>query len=145
MENKNSVNTKTQKGILEIFGIKPTLELLVHISGVVERWIEREQSLMFLPKTSNYFVHLERQSFSNHFFCYVEVKIGTHQWRHQISEATVQGALKATLKGLNAFHVRDPLPREKLFEHRTHGAEYPQYCNPEDNAFLHAKNAFSAA
>lgn len=144
-DNRMETSKRNQKGIFEIFGIKPTLELLVHMSGAVEKWIGREQCLMFLPKTFQYFVHLERQSFTKNYLCYVRVKIGTHQWQHQTSEATVFEALKAALKGLNRFHVRDPLPPEQLFEHRAHLAEYPQYCNPEGNAFLQAKNTFSAA
>lgn len=145
MEKKTENKTQTQKGTIEIFGIKPTLELLVHISGAAEKWIEREQCLMFLPKISDYFVHIERQSFSHHFLCYIQVKIGARKWQHQTSEATVQEAIKKAIKGLNTFHARDPLPAHQLFEHRTHLGEYPQYCDPEGDAFLHAKNTFSAA
>lgn len=145
MENKTSTDTRANKGTIEIFGIKPTLELLVHISGMIEKWIEREQSLMFLPKISTYFVHLERQSFSRHFLCYFQVKIGSRQWQHQTSETSVPDALNATLKGLNTFHAHDPVSPERLFEHRSHLGEYPQYCDPEGNAFLRAKNTFSAA
>lgn len=136
---------ENKKGTLEFFGIKPTLELLENMSLAVEKWIEREQCLMFLPKTSNYFVHIERLSFSKNFLCYIQVKIGSRKWQYQTCEAIVSEAMKKTLKGLNAFHVQDPLPPEQLFEHRAHLVEYPQYCDPENNAFLHAKYTFSAA
>jgi hypothetical protein len=68
-------------------GLKPTKALESFVQKQIEKWINREQSLLFLPKESSYEVTLERE-------------IGNKIWESYDTGKTVEDALLKAIQGL---------------------------------------------
>jgi len=92
-------------GRVEFFGMKPTRSLQRHVERQIEKWIERQQTLLFFPKTGNFSVQIERATECPKYECAIEVRIGTREWRSYEEGRTLQDALMATLKHLKISQV----------------------------------------
>ena len=95
----------TVKGRVVFFGMKATRALQRYAERQVEKWIEREQTLLFLPKAAIFTVQVERSNEFPHYECAIEVKIGAREWRSIEGGRTLQDALKTALTQLKATQL----------------------------------------
>lgn len=86
---------------IELNGVRTTKPLLRFISRQVERWIERQQSLLFLSRDSSYTVSIDREVSEPYFSCQLEVKIGSRKWVSAQSGKSIQMALSMAIKHLH--------------------------------------------
>ena len=90
--------------LIQFYGIKPTKALLGFVKKKVEKWIAREQSLLFLPKVSNYSVNIERDVDSRDPFysCHIRVTIGTRVFESRHSAEAAQEAVLQALRSMRS-------------------------------------------
>jgi hypothetical protein len=81
-------------------GLKPTKALESFVQKQIEKWINREQSLLFLPKESSYEVTLEREIDPPSSDCHLRVQIGNKIWESYDTGKTVEDALLKAIQGL---------------------------------------------
>jgi hypothetical protein len=99
MEDKNKM--------IKLSGIKRTRPTLSCIRHQVEKWIEREQSLLFLPKLSQYDVTLTHDPDSMTYTCQIQVTIGSKKWFGVDTAKSLQESIARALRHM----VADPLIR----------------------------------
>ena len=91
----------SQEGSQIVFlGMKATKALERFVQKQMEKWINREQSLLFLPEESSYEVTLERETDPPTSDCHLRVQIGTKMWESYDRGKTVQDALLKAIPGL---------------------------------------------
>ena len=81
-------------------GMKPTKTLERFVQKQIEKWINREQSLLFLPKKSFYEVTLEREIDPPSADCHLRIQIGTKIWESYDTGKTLQDALLKAIQDL---------------------------------------------
>jgi hypothetical protein len=74
----------------------------------VEKWIERERTLLFLSKYTSYSIHIDKES-RNYFTCHIEIRIGAREWSGIDEGRSVQDAV------LNALRSLKPKERIELY------------------------------
>ncbi len=84
-------------------GLRISRALARVVARQVEKWISREQSLLFLPKSATYRVHLARES-GECVSCRIEVRIGRREWSGLEEGRSVQEAVLNTLRHLRTKH-----------------------------------------
>jgi hypothetical protein len=89
-----------QGGQIILLGMKPTKAFERFVEKQVEKWISREQSLLFLPKESTYEVTFEREVDPPSADCHLRVQIGAKIWESYDTGKTAQEALLKALQGL---------------------------------------------
>lgn len=60
-------------------GMRPSRTFTKLIERHVEKWIERERTLLFLSKQTSYCVHVDKES-RHYFTCHIEIRIGAREW-----------------------------------------------------------------
>ena len=88
--------------IIELIGIKKTRPILSCVRHHVEKWIERQQSLLFYPNRSFYRVVITHEKDSPIFTCELQVNIGHIRWTGCESGKTIQDSLGRTLAHLRS-------------------------------------------
>ncbi|MGE4232643.1 MAG: hypothetical protein AB7F43_04865 [Bacteriovoracia bacterium] len=83
---------------IQFVGIKPTRSLFRYVELQVEKWISRERSLLFLPKSADYKVRVERDKAYPHYQCNVEVRIGSKRWHSFECGRTLHDTLNHALR-----------------------------------------------
>lgn len=94
-----------------VYGVKPHRVLLRSIERQVEKWIEREQSLLFLPKHAEYRVEVEKEDTDPFFGCSLKIRIGSREWRSHEGGKTIQEAVSQALKRLRSPSELSIIPR----------------------------------
>ena len=89
---------------IELIGIKKTRPVLSCVRHHIERWVERQQTLLFYPKSSSYRVTITHEPDAPVFTCEVQINIGSTRWTGCESGKTLQGSVELTLTHLR----RDP-------------------------------------
>lgn len=93
------------KGNTQFFGMKPTRSLQRYVERQIEKWIERQQTLLFFPKSGSYEVQIERTSEFPYYECALEVRLGGREWRGRDSGRTLHDALNGALRRLQTFNI----------------------------------------
>ena len=65
---------------IELIGIKKTRPVLSCVRHHIERWVERQQTLLFYPKSSSYRVTITHEPDAPVFTCEVQINIGSTRW-----------------------------------------------------------------
>ena len=95
----------TINGRVQFSGMRPTRSLQRDVERQIEKWIEREQSLLFLPRTGSFVAHIERTSEFPYYECALEIAIGAREWRSFEGGRTLHDALKSALRHLKTFNI----------------------------------------
>lgn len=87
---------------IRFVGMKPTRSLLRFVERQVKKWISREQGLLFLPKSADYKVRVEREENYPYYQCDVEVCIGSRRWHSFECGRTLHDALTHALRRMKS-------------------------------------------
>ncbi len=88
------------KRTVQFFGMKPTRTLLRYVERQVEKWIEREQRSAVPPEDPEFHVQIEREESGAYYYCAIEIKIRSDEWRSYESDRSLHDALKNALRDL---------------------------------------------
>lgn len=92
-----------RKNGIVIRGIKAHRALVRSIECQIEKWIEREQDLQFLPRHREYKVEVDREDEQPFFHCSIKIRIGSREWRSYEGGKTIQESVSQALR-----HLRNP-------------------------------------
>ena len=92
---------KERSNAIELIGIKKTRPTLSCIRHLTERWIERQQSLLFFPSTSSYQVTIARIRDAPIYTCEIRITVGNAHWGGCESGKTLQDSVERTLRHLH--------------------------------------------
>lgn len=85
--------------IITTSGIKASHPALRIVERHVEKWILREQSLLFLPKKAAYSAHLSKED-DHYFTCHIEIRIGSQEWSGLDEGRSIQESVLNALRRL---------------------------------------------
>ncbi len=102
------------------YGMKANRALQRSVEKKVEGWIAREQSVLFAPMDSSYFVRIEKEPGRPFVLCHLRVQIGPRIWESYESGKTPEAALLQAVQHLRSAWVL-ALPHLFHFE-RVQGA-----------------------
>jgi hypothetical protein len=81
MRREECIMEENQTGTVEFLGMKPARSLFRFVERQVEKWIERERSLLFLPRVAHYNVQVEKTAEHPLYQCAMRITIGSREWR----------------------------------------------------------------
>lgn len=93
---------ESQNGTVTLSGFKLNRSILRHLEKRIEQWVEREQSLLFLPKVWNYSVQIDRGYTQPFYSCWMKICIGSREWKSHESGHTLEDVL---LRALNHLRI----------------------------------------
>lgn len=85
---------------LNVYDMKPSKSLQRMVQKQVEKWIAREQSLLFLPKECSYDVTIDREPHLSLTTCELRVHIGSKIWESHEVGKTAEHALIGAIQRL---------------------------------------------
>ena len=87
------------------YGMKPNRALQRSVEKKIESWIAREQSVLFAPMDSSYFVRIEKEPGRPLASCHLRVQIGPRTWESYESGKTPEAALLQAVQRLRSAWV----------------------------------------
>lgn len=99
-----------------IRGLKAHRSLVRSIECQVEKWIERERSLLFLSKQSEYRVEVDKEDEHPFFHCSIRIRIGSREWRSREGGKTIQESVGQALRHLRSPSTLSILPRGEILK-----------------------------
>jgi hypothetical protein len=95
-------------------GVNPPHTTPKIIKRHVEKWVNRERSLRFLPKRVSYSVHIDREDY-RFYTCHIEIQIGSKEWSGLEEGRSILEAVLNTLKHMKPKDLMEiyrprPLP-----------------------------------
>lgn len=100
------------KSKITFSGVNPPDSTSKIVEHQIQKWIEREQSLLFLPKRASYTAHIEREDY-RFYTCHIEIQIGSREWSGLEEGRSIHEAVQNTLKYMKLkerIEVRRPSP-----------------------------------
>lgn len=89
-ENDNSIS---------FTGVRVSRSNINIIKYHVEKWIQRQQTLMFRPKQTSYSVHVTKES-DVYYSCHIEIRIGARHWSGIGEGRSIQDSVLNSLRSL---------------------------------------------
>lgn len=86
------------KGRIRVFGTKPSKALMRFMKRQLEKWVEREQTLLFLPKDFSYEIKIDREPEESFFSCQISIRVGSREWTAYDGGKSIQVAF------IRAYH-----------------------------------------
>lgn len=85
---------------INFIGIKESKSIARLIEQQIEKWIVREQTLMFFPNQSEYTVWIERDPTLPHIWVTLKIMIGSRTWKSHQQGQTLQEAFDHAIERL---------------------------------------------
>lgn len=100
------------KSKITFSGVNPPHATSKIIERQIQKWIDREQSLLFLPKRASYTAHIDREDY-RFYTCHIEIQIGSREWSGIEEGRSIHEAVQNTLKYMKLkerIEIRRPSP-----------------------------------
>lgn len=106
------------KSEITFTGVNPPHATSKIIERHVQKWIDREQSLLFLPKRASFTVHIDREDY-RFYICQIEVQVGSREWSGLEEGRSIHEAVLNTLKHMKpkepiGLNRPSPLPAPEI-------------------------------
>lgn len=94
---------ESAKNQITFAGMKPSRTFTKLIARSVEKWIQRERSLLLFPNPARYHAHIDKED-RHYFTCHIEIQIGAKEWSGLDEGRSV---LEATLNALKRLRPKN--------------------------------------